>query len=342
MTSPFLSIPGKGKAIKTCAYCSRQYKTFPSHKSIFCSLKCSNASRAKLKPQPCEYCGKDFIPENSRKHRFCSRICRDNYTKGINHPLWRGNRRHERGATWKANRKIARERDVLCVGCGASSEDAGQKLSVDHIIPFRFTAIYAQTDNLDPNDLLNLVTLCRACHAKKTQAERILLRGDLEGFLSIVRDIIPAEHLDAAIRLWHIGELKPNLLTFEPVASFLDRTGFGVQKKGFDIRTCEVCGSSFTRIRGQYSKKHTCSQKCAYILRKKTRGTKGFRKCGPNHPSRKLTQEIVDGVRAGRANGETNKTISQRFGISNSHVQRVAMGQIWSEVGMHEKGLKPE
>ena len=64
---------------------------------------------------------------------------------------------------------------------------------------------------------------------------------------------------------------KQNGLVFEPVASFLERTGFGRKYKLVDIRVCEVCGDSFTRVRGQFHGKRTCSKKCGYDLRNKNR-----------------------------------------------------------------------
>ena len=271
MTPPHKSVPKKPKA---CKHCGKEF--FPPPSTIarkFCCLRCANSSRVKLMPQICEQCGSEFTPYNSRKRRFCSSNCQHKSMVGSEHPLWRGNRRQERGSTWKENSKIARDRDKVCVGigCGLSPVEIGQRLSVDHIVPFRLTVIYGQTDGIDPNDLRNLAALCRSCHAKKTQAESLLLRGDMIGFLSIIRTIMPMDRIETALALWGLGRKKENLIPFGSTPIFLESTGRGPKKKGPDIRLCSVCGNTFERVRGQFSKKQTCSTRCAYILRDATR-----------------------------------------------------------------------
>ena len=120
--------------------------------------------------------------------------------QGENHPLFRGNRRGYRGANWHKQAALARERDGgLCQGCGAL---CNEKASVDHIVPFRLTREYGAHESKDPNDLHNLISLCRSCHAKKTQAERKLLKGDVIGFLSVVRVFMPIDKVEAALIFW--------------------------------------------------------------------------------------------------------------------------------------------
>jgi predicted HNH restriction endonuclease len=53
-------------------------------------------------------------------------------------------------------------------------EENGQRLSVDHVIPWR-----TFTDEAAANAGTNLVALCRSCHAKKQRAESLWLRGDV-------------------------------------------------------------------------------------------------------------------------------------------------------------------
>ena len=82
--------------------------------------------------------------------------------------------------TWAWNRIAARIRDRdnhCCRRCGKTEADNKQKLSVDHVIPWR-----SFTDKLEANAESNLVSLCRSCHQKKTiGAERRWLRGDALG-----------------------------------------------------------------------------------------------------------------------------------------------------------------
>jgi hypothetical protein len=142
----------------------------------------------------------------SRERKYCSRECGRKHMRGANNALWRGNRRHERGPTWKDASREARKRDGQCVApfCGKTEAELGQKLSVDHIVPFRLTVIYGKKEGIDPNHLDNLACLCRAHHASKTQAERRLLKGDVIGFKSAVRTIIPDDLISKAFGLWGI------------------------------------------------------------------------------------------------------------------------------------------
>jgi endogenous inhibitor of DNA gyrase (YacG/DUF329 family) len=91
----------KGRLGKTrnCAYCGDEFITKnPGSKAKFCSIKCVGLSHIRVTPHKCEHCGIEFLPDTTtRIRRFCSSECRKSYMKGSNHPLWRGNRKHERG-----------------------------------------------------------------------------------------------------------------------------------------------------------------------------------------------------------------------------------------------------
>ena len=167
----------------------------------FCSRKCRSEFDLIIPLHVCEHCSKKFYPPNSRKRRFCSAECQRAHLVGSNHPRWMGDRKRSRGDTWCAARKAARSRDKACAGCGALPE-AHQLLSVDHIVPFRLARLYAESAGIDPNDLRNLVCLCRSCHGMKTQIERRLHKGDIVGFITGVRPVIPVHVLIEAMKLW--------------------------------------------------------------------------------------------------------------------------------------------
>jgi Mor family transcriptional regulator len=133
------------------------------------------------------------------------------------------------------------------------------------------------------------------------------------------------------MRFWHLGEWKPNLLTFEPVAAFLEITGRGRSQKTYATAVCPVCLSVFGKLGKPSQIRKTCSKKCAYILRhQKRKAGKGY------IPKRiKVTQEMADGINIGHASGETNLSLSKRFRISPSHIHRVIHGQIISLLGYH-------
>lgn len=205
---------------KKCVHCAKLFEAPPSQFGRkFCSPRCASASKMKFSPKNCECCGTEFQPYNHRPRRFCSKECQHKHTVGPAHHLWRGNRRQERGPTWKENSQIARDRDRACVGCG--SDNNSEKLSVDHIIPFRLTVIYGAADGVDPNHIDNLASLCRSCHGKKTRIERRILSGDIVGFVSAVKSILPIDRVDRALTLWKLGRGASNTLMFDGVPKFM-------------------------------------------------------------------------------------------------------------------------
>jgi len=94
-------------------------------------------------------------------------------------------------------------RDGACVNCSALPAE-NQKLSVDHIVPFRLAKQYADEMPIgpSPNHLDNLASLCRTCHGFKLHPEGKLLRGDIIGFIQEVKAIIPLETIQTALRLY--------------------------------------------------------------------------------------------------------------------------------------------
>lgn|ERR1039458_5795 len=186
---------------KTCTQCGGQFNA-RGHLRKFCSHRCSTEFNRKIPPINCLNCGKEFRPPTlSRSRKYCSRACCLAYSVGPNNPHWRGNRRLERGVTWAKNRDLAREKDLqMCQGCGVLSVP-GQKISVDHIVPYSLAKAYAAENPLyDPNHQFNLVCLCRSCHTRKTHIETRLLRGDIIGFLAEAKAVIPVGRLVGALK----------------------------------------------------------------------------------------------------------------------------------------------
>lgn len=97
------------------------------------------------------------------------------FTVGEAHPNWRGGSDPNRGAEWVKLSDQIRVRDCReCCRCFKTEQANGQRLSVDHIIPWRLL-----TDKAVANDPRNLASLCRSCHSLKLKYERKLLRGDV-------------------------------------------------------------------------------------------------------------------------------------------------------------------
>jgi 5-methylcytosine-specific restriction endonuclease McrA len=195
---------GNKKRQRACAHCGKTFEARqPSSSNKYCDISCMGAaSRLPQREFDCLGCGKHVVLPmvRTRARKFCCRECQSGYMQGPQHPLFRGNRRGYRGKNWHRQAALARERDGgICQGCRITCV---QKASVDHIVPFRLTKQYGEREGKDPNDLRNLLSLCRSCHAKKTQAEPRLLRGDVIGFLAAVRVFLPADRVESALRLW--------------------------------------------------------------------------------------------------------------------------------------------
>lgn len=176
-------------------------------------MKCYVAAR----PSPnrelmCDECGKQFTKfkatsrAKNKKRNFCSKTCFHRHNRGAQSFAYRGNRRQDRGVDWITRAAEARERDLhICQVCG-KPEKKGQKLDVDHIVPFRL---------VQRNDMVNLLSICKApCHTSKTTgAENYFLKGDILAFRQKLNQAgWPMEKVNAAIEWWgKIPCLPPEL-----------------------------------------------------------------------------------------------------------------------------------
>lgn len=60
---------------RVCQHCNQSYETFPSIRLMFCSQKCSSASRVKYVIVECAQCGAPTKRHRSARTRFCSKGC---------------------------------------------------------------------------------------------------------------------------------------------------------------------------------------------------------------------------------------------------------------------------
>lgn len=155
---------------KVCIGCGKSFKVKPSDMAMgrgnYCSKKCRDSSHNLN--LICDICGKLYKRRkaNVRSNRhYCSQGC---YWKakrvtstGSSNPMWRGGRRHYRGANWYQQRELAYKRDNgICQYCGVTKSSDNSKCNVHHIKPFRtFNGNY-----MEANLLSNLITLCKSCH----------------------------------------------------------------------------------------------------------------------------------------------------------------------------------
>ncbi len=151
------------------------------NKHFFCSRECWRQSQIKRLTINCANCGNnlEIHPSTHKKDvgNFCDMQCygawRKKNFKGKKNPNWRhglaGKTNNiDYGPNWRRQRKAAIQRDGgCCRRCAATESLNGYALDVHHITPFRkFDYVRGENDNYkQANELSNLITLCRECHA---------------------------------------------------------------------------------------------------------------------------------------------------------------------------------
>lgn len=166
---------------RVCPVCRKSYFPKATIRHRYCSRECYAKVRADkaFETIVCAKCGRTVrrrkVRTRPRKYHFCSRECSLGFLAGERHSMWRGGTNPNRGRKWLKIAEQVRQRDeYTCKRCGRTQAENGEKLSVDHIKPWRSFA-----SEREANELSNLVSLCRGCHATKTHgAERAWLRGD--------------------------------------------------------------------------------------------------------------------------------------------------------------------
>lgn len=187
---------------RQCNHCDEWYYPIGanSNRTKYCSMKCFNAVRGRRIAWifvKCMRCACLFrrtqAAVNRVKRSFCSNDCRNQFFVGENHQWFRGGSDPNRGSQWlKLAREIRNRDGHQCRRCGTTEADNKQRLSVDHVRPWR-----SFKDKADANHPDNLVALCRSCHTFKTvTVERAWLRGDVLAWRQWVQSL----HLPSAAR----------------------------------------------------------------------------------------------------------------------------------------------
>lgn len=176
---------GKTRRPRLCEHCGAAFIAKLNYNGSwgrFCSQRCLSA---KLSERPamlvvqCQRCGASFrrtaAAVKRTKHVFCSRACASQFLTGEQSSAWRGGSDPNRGAGWVKLAERIRARDgYTCQRCTKTQVQNGERLSVDHIVPWRLFNSAAEA-----NHPSNLISLCRDCHGWKTHvAERKMLNGD--------------------------------------------------------------------------------------------------------------------------------------------------------------------
>lgn len=201
------------KKEKVCAFCSKIFET--AEKTTHCSWECYQKSKGEKIYKECPACKKLFCKRANcytKAAIFCSQECSNIYRRGKNNPRYRGKRRSDRGITWKEQREEARLRDgERCLSIIHDPNfKQSKKYSIDHVVPYRAVMGWRKLgENLDPNDISNLASLCLRCHVIKTMTiESHLVEGDIRSFIDAIRVFFPTEVTEPALRLY--GLLDPN------------------------------------------------------------------------------------------------------------------------------------
>ena len=190
------------RSARKCLHCGLETTATNGIHIKYCSIRCYNAVRNKrprFVPVQCRQCGasvKRTVAAIKRtKNTFCSRQCSATFHRGENSPLYRGDKDPNRGAAWNKLAQSIRVRDnYACRRCGLCETGNGQKLSVDHVRPWR-----SFEDKTLANHPDNLVSLCRPCHSFKTSTvEAAWLRGDVIAW----RQFVASLHLPAVKFGW--------------------------------------------------------------------------------------------------------------------------------------------
>lgn len=222
---------------KTCQQCGIEFDAWQV-KVKFCSRRCASLKRWGPPRQIiCKNCGSEFQFKCKVRDRvFCSQKCWREYDKKFRRNTYRGGRRADRGWTWDKRKSECLERDDnACQSKTHSSLTASkrkEKCSVDHIIPYRVVMWWnSRGEKFDPNDLRNLICLCRRCHQVKTsRIEAVLFRKDVVGFLSELRKFLPPSVVDGvevmfdlnvsteieAVSGWNYQRKPPGIKTEKP------------------------------------------------------------------------------------------------------------------------------
>lgn len=113
----------------------------------------------------CAHCGSAFAaPRKQARRRFCGTSCWHAYIRlhPEVHAHWRGGVEPYYGPNWDEQARRARARDGhRCRDCG--KRQTRPLLDVHHLMPRRAF----NGDHLRANRLENLVSLCKACHARR-------------------------------------------------------------------------------------------------------------------------------------------------------------------------------
>lgn len=215
-----------------------------------------NKSHKPLKISKCKQCGMAISDKLSINRTFCSIACKASYQKeyqkGSNNPNWKESKQFRSSIPHKL-RKLAIARDGSCNDCGGI-----KNLQVHH-----------HDINAYNNDLNNLITLCKNCHAKRHEILGDYVKAKLimsERFYNHA----PPRPCAACGKIFTPRDKRIRCCSRKCAYKLSGQTHQGkpAWNKGInDIElTCLVCGIVFKRSKGRLDCRegvlHFCSKQC--------------------------------------------------------------------------------
>lgn len=231
---------------------------------------------------------------------------------GEKHPDWRGGSRRDssRGRGWESIRKRVRKKHKYCCArCGRSEKELGHTLHVHHKIPFHHFLT-----SREANRLSNLEPLCNRCHP---EAEVAIKGFQLKLNLFGSRPGHARGSRHALAKLTETSVECMRLLRAQDPSISLEELG-----KRFGV-TAGVAGNACSgRTYG-----HAPGPLTRGIIKPPP-----VRRGGEVNGA-KLDEGDILMMRKMRANGATTLFLSKKFGLSQSRISNICVGNSWSHVG---------
>lgn len=169
------------RKICICEWCHKSFTTRHDAPGRFCSRKCAARYGGSVSPghpkkadihivRKCATCGKDYKTTThqvrTRGSNYCSRECmgiaKSRSMRAAGNHNYKGGKTVYRGRNWGQQSRLALKRDNYHCQICHKKLTGKWSYGVHHIIPYReFNGDYETA-----NQLSNLITLCRSCHAK--------------------------------------------------------------------------------------------------------------------------------------------------------------------------------
>lgn len=148
--------------IIVCAYCSKEFRAFPSDHRKYCSRKCYELGKRKNYIKDCPNCGVTYVVNAKGKRRkFCSKECSGQYDNPT------GSQTGVLSRTWKGGKFISDDGYEMVLIPGKGTYTTKQKLVMEEYLGRTLTSneiVHHKDGNKLNNKISNLDLLTRGEH----------------------------------------------------------------------------------------------------------------------------------------------------------------------------------